>query len=67
MRDICSNPTPTHDDMALIPAQGRDPEAVRQDIAAAKGRVHAQRMNPSYPGPQQWATGDNQDDDWDEE
>ena len=46
MQDICSNPTPTHDDMALIPAQGRDPAAVDQDVAAARASAAAKRAGP---------------------
>ena len=43
MQDICSNPKPTHSDMALIPAQGRDPEDVKQDIAQARAAAEAIR------------------------
>ena len=46
MQDICNNPKPTHDDMALIPAQGRDPAEVNQDVAAARANEHARRMGP---------------------
>jgi len=43
MQDICNNPKPTHSDMALIPAQGRDPEDVHQDIAQARAAAEAIR------------------------
>jgi hypothetical protein len=46
MQDICKNPKPTHDDMALIPAQGRDQAAVDQDIAAARADGDARRAGP---------------------
>ena len=36
-KNICSDPKPTYSDMALIPAQGRDPQAVDQDVQAARG------------------------------
>jgi hypothetical protein len=51
MQCIGHDPKPTHNDMALIPAQGRDPEAVNQDVAAARASDHARRMGPS-PAPQ---------------
>ena len=38
------DPKPTHSDMALIPAQGRDPMAVEQDVADARSMEHARRM-----------------------
>jgi hypothetical protein len=56
MQEICKNPQPTHDDMALIAAQGRDPQAVNQDVAAARANDHARRMGPN-PAPQ-WVHDD---------
>ena len=43
MQGICDNPQPTHSDMALIPAQGRDQAAVDQDVAMARA---SRRMQP---------------------
>ena len=36
-------PKPTHSDMALIPAQGRDPEDVHADIQQARAAAEAIR------------------------
>jgi hypothetical protein len=57
MQEICKNPQPTHDDMALIAAQGRDPAVVNQDVADARASDHAKKMEPEYPGPQ-WVHDD---------
>ncbi len=43
MQDICSNPKPTHSDMALIPAQGRDPANVQADVHQARVAAEAIR------------------------
>ena len=43
MEGICDNPKPTHSDMALIPAQGRDMEDVQQDIRQARAAAEAIR------------------------
>jgi hypothetical protein len=58
MQDICHNPKPTHDDMGLIPAQGRNMEAVQQDVADVRAAQRAQRMGPSQ-GPQWVYDGDD--------
>ena len=55
MQDICNNPKPTHDDMALIPAQGRDPAAVDQDVAAARANEQAR------VGPPEWVHDCNEE------
>ena len=52
MQDICNNPKPTHDDMGLVPAQGRDMAAVNQDVAQVRAVQRAQRMGPPQ-GPQE--------------
>jgi len=49
MQNICSNPKPTYSDMALIPAQGRDPQAVDQDVQDAR---EARRAVSPAAGPQ---------------
>ena len=53
MEGICSNPKPTHSDMALIPAQGRDMESVDQDVQDAR----ATRRAVSPPAEPQWVYG----------
>ena len=52
MQDICKNPKPTYNDMALIPAQGRDPAAVAKDVDAARATEHARRMAVPSQTPQ---------------
>ena len=56
MQSIGSNPQVTHDDMALIPAQGRDPHAVQEDVAAARAAEKDRRDDPAYGGPK-WVYG----------
>ena len=46
------SPQPTHDDMALIPAQGRDPVAVDQDIQNVRAADHNRRAASPPEGPQ---------------
>ncbi len=50
MDNICNNPKPTYNDMALIPAQGRDPAAVNQDVADARAQEQARRAVPPAMG-----------------
>ena len=59
MREI-GNPKPTHSDMALIPAQGRDPEAVDQDVQDARAVDHNRRAASPPEGPQ-WVYGNEQE------
>ncbi len=43
------NPKPTHSDMAVIPAQGRDPAAVDRDVANAppsSARANGAKQRP---------------------
>jgi hypothetical protein len=56
------DPKPTHSDMAVIPAQGRDPAAVAQDVADARAVQHARVAQPDYPGPQWVYDNDNDGD-----
>ena len=47
-------PKPTHSDMALIPAQGRDPEDVHADICQARAAaeaIRAERIAALGPDP----------------
>jgi hypothetical protein len=47
-------PKPTHSDMALIEAQGRDPEDVHQDIRQARAAaeaIRAERVAALGPDP----------------
>lgn len=45
------NPMPTHSDMAIIPAQGRDQAAIDQDVAGARAAEHMRRQTSSQ-GPE---------------
>jgi hypothetical protein len=51
MQGIGSNPQPTHDDMALIPAQGRDPATVEQDVQDARAAEQVRRAAMPPEGP----------------
>jgi len=59
MREI-GNPKPTHSDMALIPAQGRAPEAVDQDVQDARAADHNRRAASPPEGPQ-WVYDNEQE------
>ena len=52
MQDICHNPKPTHNDMGLIPAQGRNMEAVQQDVADARAADQTCAADGPPQGPQ---------------
>ena len=52
MKDICGEPKPTHNDMALIPAQGREPQAVAQDVASARIAERLRKAANPSDGPQ---------------
>ena len=54
MQNICNNPKPTYSDMALIPAQGRDPQAVSQDVQAARAADQERRDNLPDASAPQW-------------
>jgi len=57
MKDICGDPKPTYNDMAVIPAQGRDPQAVDQDVADARAAERIRKSAVPNDGPQ-WVYDD---------